>query len=178
MSVDFLPRSFYADVVARVPAPPERLQLLEHSGATGEYIAVGGVEIAGVPGVGHVARAIGPIEQARDLAIGVLPKNSVQAAGVLVVHIDNVVPVAILRATHLAGTMCDDGNPDLAQLGNGTVVWRVADLLGRGRSGVNDKLARAPSAAHQLGKHRLSHRRATDVAMANKQYALHRTIPF
>ena len=172
------PRSFYADGVARVPAPPECLQLLEHSGATGEYIAVGGVEIAGVPGVGHVAGAIGPIEQARDLAIGVLPKNSVQAAGVRVVHIDIVVPVAILRATHLTCAMCDDGNPDLAQLRNGTVVRRVADLLGRGRSGINDKLARAPGAVHQLGKHRLGHRRAADVPMADKQYTLHRTIPF
>ena len=62
MSVDFLPRSFYADGVARVSAPPERLQLLKHSGATGKYVAVRGIEIAGVPGVGHVAGALGPIE--------------------------------------------------------------------------------------------------------------------
>lgn len=120
------PRSFRAEGVARGLAC---LQLLEHSGATGEHIAVGGVEIAGVPGVGHVAGAIGPIEQARDLAIGVLPKNSVQAAGVLVVHIDNVVPVAILRATHLTGTVCNDGNPDFAQLGDRAMMRRVADLL-------------------------------------------------
>lgn len=121
------------------------LQLLEHSGAAVEYVAVGGIEIAGVPGVGHVAGALGPIEHARNLAVGVVAKDATQATRVLVVHIDNVVPVAILRATHLTCTMCDDGNPDLAQLGNGTVVWRVADLLGRGRSGVNDKLARAPA---------------------------------
>ena len=71
------PRSFYTDGVARISAPPERLQLLEHSGATGEHIAVGGIEITGVPGVGYVAGAIGPIEQARDLAIGVLAKDAV-----------------------------------------------------------------------------------------------------
>ena len=71
------PRSFYTDGVARISASPERLQLLEHSGATGEHIAVGGIEITGVPGVGYVAGAIGPIEQARDLAIGVLAKDAV-----------------------------------------------------------------------------------------------------
>lgn len=87
MSVDFLPfrahlnaqserfstlifhagdysRLFRAEGVARVSAPPERLQLLEHGGATGEHVAVGGIEITGVPGVGHVAGALGPIEQA------------------------------------------------------------------------------------------------------------------
>ncbi len=53
------PRSFRAEGVARDLAC---LQLLEHSGATGEHIAVGGIEIAGVPGVGHVAGALGPIE--------------------------------------------------------------------------------------------------------------------
>ena len=68
------PRSFRAEGVARDLAC---LQLLEHSGATGEHIAVGGIEIASVPGVGHVAGAIGPIEQARDLAIGVLAKDAV-----------------------------------------------------------------------------------------------------
>ena len=104
--------------MARVSAPPERLQLLKHSGATGEYIAVGGVEIAGVPGIGHVAGAIGPIEQARNLDVGVVAKNATQAARVLSIHIYNVVPVAILRATHLAGTVRDDGNPDFAQLGD------------------------------------------------------------
>lgn len=55
------PRSLYADGAVRAPA---NLQLFEHGGATGEHIAVGGIEIAGVPGVGHVAGAIGPIEQA------------------------------------------------------------------------------------------------------------------
>jgi hypothetical protein len=53
------PRSMYADSAARALAC---LQLLEHSGATGEHIAVGGIEIAGIPGVGHIAGAIGPIE--------------------------------------------------------------------------------------------------------------------
>lgn len=105
------PRSFRAEGVARGLAC---LQLLEHSGATDEYIAVGGVEIAGVPGVGHVAGALGLIEQARDLAVGVVAKDATQATGVLGIHIDNVIPVAILRATYLTCAMCDDGNPNLA----------------------------------------------------------------
>lgn len=58
------PRSFYANGMARVSAPPERLQLLEHSRAAGEYIAVRGIKVAGVPRIGHVAGAVGPIEQA------------------------------------------------------------------------------------------------------------------
>ena len=153
---------------------PTNLQLLEHGGATGEHIAVGGIEIAGVPGIGHVAGAIGPIEQARNLDVGVVAKNATQAARVLSIHIYNVVPVAILRATHLAGTVRDDGNADFAQLGDRAMMRRVANLLGRGRSGIDDKFALAPGAAHQLGKHRLSQRRATDVAMADKKNALHR----
>lgn len=109
------PRSFRAEGVARGLAC---LQLLEHSGATGDYIAVGGVEIAGVPGVGHVAGALGPIEQARNLAVGVVAKDATQATCVLGIHIDNVIPVAILRATYLAGTVRNDGNPDFTQLGD------------------------------------------------------------
>lgn len=55
------PRSFYANGAPRAPA---NLQLLEHRRAAGEHIAVGGIEVAGVPGIGHVAGVIGPIEQA------------------------------------------------------------------------------------------------------------------
>lgn len=172
------PRSMHADGAVRGVRAPANLQLLEHSGAAGEHVAVGGVEVAGVPGVGYVARAIGPIEQACNLAIGVVAKDAAQAAGVLVIHIDNVVPVTVLRATHLTCAMCDDGNPDLAQLRNGTEVRRVADLLGRSRGGIDDKLARASGAVYQLGKHRLSHRRAADIAVTDKQYALHERFPF
>lgn len=68
------PRSIYADGAVCALA---NLQLLEHSDATFEHVAVGGIEIAGIPGIGHVAGAIGPIEQARDLAIGVLAKDTV-----------------------------------------------------------------------------------------------------
>lgn len=66
--------------------------------------------------------------------------------------------------------MCDDGNPDLAQLGNSAMMRRVANLLSRGRSRINDELRLAPGTAHQLSKHRLSHRRPTDITMADKQY--------
>lgn len=120
-------RSIYAVGAVRAPT---NLQLLEHSGATGEHIAVGGIEIAGVPGVGHVAGTLGPIEQARNLSVGAcVAKDATQAPRVLSIHIDNVIPVAILRATHLAGTVRNDGNPDFAQLGDRAMMRRVADLL-------------------------------------------------
>ena len=105
------PRSFRAEDVARDLAC---LQLLEHSGATVKHVVVGGIEVAGVPGIGHVAGALGPIEQARNLAVGVVAKDATQATRVLGIHIDNAILVAILRATHLTCAMCDDGNPDLA----------------------------------------------------------------
>ena len=53
------PRSFYADGAVCAPA---NLHLLEHGSAAGEHVAVGGIEVAGVPGIGHVAGALGPIE--------------------------------------------------------------------------------------------------------------------
>ena len=53
--------SLHVDGAVRVLAS---LQLFEHSGAAGEHVAVGGIEVAGVPGIGHIAGAIGPIEQA------------------------------------------------------------------------------------------------------------------
>ena len=76
MSVDFLPfrarlnvqsgrkstLDLYADDAAREVRASANLQLLEHGGAAGEHIAVGGIEVAGVPGIGHVAGALGPIE--------------------------------------------------------------------------------------------------------------------
>ena len=78
MSVDFIPfrahlnaqsgrksaLDLYADDAAREVRASANLQLLEHSGAAVEHVAVGGIEIAGVPRVGHIAGAIGPIEQA------------------------------------------------------------------------------------------------------------------
>ena len=72
MSVDFLPsrahlnaqsgRKSTLDLYADDAAHEVNLQLLEHSGAAGEHVAVGGIEIAGIPGIGHVAGAIGPVE--------------------------------------------------------------------------------------------------------------------
>ena len=56
------PRSMYTDDAVRAVCAPANLQLLEHSGAAGEHVAVGGIEIAGIPGIGHVAGAIGPVE--------------------------------------------------------------------------------------------------------------------
>lgn len=105
------PRSFYANGAPRELAC---LQLLEHSDATVEHVAVGGIEVAGVPGIGHVAGALGPTEQARNLAVGVVAKDATQATRVLGIHIDNAILVAILRATHLTCAMCDDGNSGLA----------------------------------------------------------------
>ena len=54
------PRSFRAEGVACDLA---FLQLLEHSGATGEHVAVGGIEIAGVPGIGDIAIAAGKAQK-------------------------------------------------------------------------------------------------------------------
>lgn len=53
------PRSIYADgaVCALM-----NLQLLKQHGTAGEDVAVGGIEIAGIPGIGHVAGAVGPVE--------------------------------------------------------------------------------------------------------------------
>lgn len=53
------PRSIYADGAVCALA---NLQLLKQRGTAGEYVAIGGIEIAGIPGIGHVAGAVGPVE--------------------------------------------------------------------------------------------------------------------
>ncbi len=149
------------------------LELGEHGLAAGEHVTIRRVEVAGVPGVGHVAGRIGPVEKAAHAAVGVPVKDTVQAPLVLGVHVNDVVPVAVLGARNLARAVAAGRDADLAQLVQGAVVRRVADLLARGGRGVDDKLVLSPGAARELLEHELRHRRAADIPMADKQDAGH-----
>ena len=120
--------------------------------------------------VGHIAGARGPIEQARDLAVGVFAKDAMQSACVLGVHIDDVVPLAILRTAHLARAVRSHGDPDFPQLSHGAAMWRVADLLARGGGGSFDgEVILEPRAPHELLERELCHGGTADAPVADNR---------
>lgn len=154
-------------------ASKSTLKLAEKGLAAGEDVAIRRVEVAGVPGIGHVARVVGPIEQAAHLAIRIAVQNALETPLVLAVHIDDVVPVAVLRAGNLAGAVAPHGNPNLAELVHGAMMRRVADLLAARRSRVDLELVLASRTARQLLKNELGHRRPANIPVAYEENARH-----
>ena len=90
------------------------------------------------------------------------------------VHTDDVVVFSVVARRDLRGPVRHDGDPHLPQLLDGASVGRIAELLGAGRHGVDQKFVRKPKRLHLVGKNALGHRASANVAVAAEQYANHR----
>lgn len=76
-------------------------------------------------------------------------QDALQAPGVLLVHIDDVIPVAVLGARDLTGAVASHGHANLAKLSNRAVVGRVAKLFSAGCGRINDELVLASGPARR-----------------------------
>ena len=74
---------------------------VEECGASFEAVAPGGVEVACVPWVCHVARSAGEVHEETDFPFGVVVEDTHHVADVIAVHADDDVVAAIVVGTDL-----------------------------------------------------------------------------
>ena len=137
------------------------------------HVVPGGPEVAGVPGVGHVAGSVRVVHQQGDLAVGVGTEEPLQVTQVVAVHGDNVIVVAVVGAGHLAGGLAVAGDTVLGKHPLRRRINGVADLLATRRGRSNLKPLRKSALRHLLYQHKLGHGTATDVPVANKGNSIH-----
>lgn len=89
------------------------------------------------------------------------------------IHADQVIEMFVVGPRHLARAVGNDGNADLTELANGTIVRTVADLLAARGSRVDLKAARKPHLIYHVLEHGLRHCRAANVAVTYEKYSDH-----
>ena len=134
------------------------------------HVVPGGLEIAGVPRIGHVARVVGVIHQQRYFIFNVVSDNALDVPPVVLVHDDDVVVIVVVGAGHLAGGLAVAGDAVRSQHPAGRRIDGVANLLAARRGGGNLELRGEPPLRHLLLHHELGHGTAADIAVAHKKY--------
>ena len=129
------------------------------------------VKIAGIPWIADIARMVCKIKQAINFALRIRSDNLQNVVDIAVVHRDNVVKLHVIARTNLPRIMLLERNFHGFQLVAGAVmnagVTHLVETLGGG--GIYIKLLRQPLLMHHLLKHKLRHRRPTNIPQTYKQ---------
>ena len=141
---------------------------LQKTAAAFRNVPPGGRKIACVPRVGHIAGAGGVVEQAVNLARRVAAADAGHIADIGAVHPDEQVIFVIVRPRHLPRRVRPADHAVRRQLPPRRWVDRVAELLGACRRGVNDEPLPRPGLGDHILHHKLRHRTAADVSMADE----------
>ncbi len=145
--------------------------MAEQAPAPLEHILPGGIEVAGVPGVGHIAGAAGEVHQLVYLPFGVAAAQGQHVSDVPRVHADEQVEAGIVGLKHLACALARAGDAVLREFPARGRVHLVAQLLGRS-GGRLDVEAGGQALLRHKGLHdKLGHRAAADVAVADEKQA-------
>ena len=94
--------------------------------------------------------------------------NTLHAAQIGTVHADDVVEFIIIRTRHLARRMAVAANAVFQKLALCGRIHRVAEFLSAHRRRSNLKCAAFPRFRRKVFHHKLRHRAAADIAVANK----------
>ena len=149
-------------------------ELLEQGGKALAEVVPGGVEVAGVPGVGDLLPlAAAVVEQERQLPLRVAAAQSAYVAEVRAVHADYEVVLVILRASHAVRRVPGAAYAVLGQLPARRRIDRAANLVRMRRRGADKKLLRPPGPLNHILKHKLRHRRPANIAVADEQNFCH-----
>ena len=97
-----------------------------------QHILPGGLEIAGVPRVGHIAGVVGVIHQEVQLAGKVAAADAVNIPQVCAVHADQQIVLVVVLIGKLPRCVAVAGYPMLRQLAPRRRIDRIADLLPAG----------------------------------------------
>ena len=102
-----------------------------------QHIPPCGLEIAGVPRVGHIAGALGVFHQEVHLVLEVPATDAMHIAEIGLIHADQEVVFLVIIVLELPGGLAGAVDPMLRQLAPCRGIDRIADLLGAGRRGLN-----------------------------------------
>lgn len=145
-------------------------QLFQQSRAALENVGIGGAEVPGVPGVGHVlARPAAVVHEQGHFPLRVSAVDAVQMPQVFVVHGNDPVIVVIIGPGGALCGMSFAGNAVRIQLPRGRRIHRVADFLVCGGRGINFELPLTARRPDQIQHDILCHGAPADVAVADKQ---------
>lgn len=146
----------------------------KEGGAAGDEIAVGGFEVAGVPGIGNVTVDAGKGEEEADArGIGLTADDVSEKADITLVHTDEEIVAIIVSASDTTGMVIFEGNTMCLEGALGRGVDGITNHIVRDGGGVDDELVFTALAAHELLHDELSHGAAADVAVTEKKNGGH-----
>ena len=131
-------------------------------------IAVGDIEVAGVPRVGDVAFLADVGEEAADFAVGIAARESVEVVHVLGVHTDDDVECAVVGGGHECRTPLAEWNAMCTQDFACAAMGVAADLVAVECLGLHKDVVGKPCFAHEVFHDEFRHGRAADVAVADE----------
>ena len=134
---------------------------------------VGRVEIAGVPWVGNASPLAGKFEQQADLSRRVAARDTLDPPHVRRVHRDDPVPVRVIGVRKLHRRAPLKGDAHLKQLSARAAVHVISDLLAADRARRDLEPFRVPALPYDLLHHKLRHRAAADIAVADEKHSYH-----
>ena len=152
-------------------------QFFQQGCAAGRHVVPGGLEIPGVPGVGHVPADARVIQQQTDFPVGITAEEALHIPQVGAVHADEQVIPAIIGPGQLPGRLAGAGNAVLGQNPPRRRIDRVPQLLSAGSGGRNLKRSLQSGFCYQILHHKLGHRASANIAVANKKYTKTHILP-
>ena len=143
-------------------------QFLQQCAAAHIDIAVGDIEVAGVPRVCNVAFLADIGEEAVDFAVGIAARESVEVVHVLGVHADDDVECAVVGGGHECRTPLAEWNAMCTQDFACAAMGVTADLVAVECLGLHKDVVGKPCLTHEVFHDELRHGRAADVAVADE----------
>ena len=132
---------------------------------------------AGKPRIGNIARRIGKIEQLMDFPVTVLAEHPPDIAQIETVHADDIIVLTVIGFFELHGKMRFAGNAVAIECIKCRRIDRIAAVtpyfLRAGRTGSDHEIIRNAAPPHHILQDHLCHRRAADIAVADKHYFYH-----
>lgn len=132
------------------------------------HIPPGRIEIVGVPRVGNIAGVVGILHQELHLALEVPAADAVHIAEVCLIHANQQIVFLVIVVLKLSCSFPGAIDPMLGQLAPRWRIDRVADLLGAGRSGLDQEVLFQARFPHQILHNKLGHGASANIAVAIK----------
>lgn len=131
---------------------PLNLQIPEQTLTASDNIAVGGVKVTCVPGIGDIPRGkqfrgwgiavLCKGEQFKDFAILVCSaSNACHVTDVCIVHANQIIEGIIISNGHLTGPVGNNRDADSAKLIHGSIMRRISDFFAACSCGINLKFS-------------------------------------